>query len=422
MIGRTLFRYILGEMLKTLAVALAWLMLVGLLAIFVRASFADVGKLLSLSDCLTMLPWLAPYLFSMALPVAMLAASCSTFGRLGAENELVAMRAAGISPWTTAAAPLILGALASLALVWLSVEGFSRAAAVLDRRETGAAVTTERLTRPGSTLTLDSEDGRLVFSFGKETPDHCRPVYVTRTGRGTQGLQLSAQDFTCLPDSYRDERGRLSRSVTFILRRVHVAADPYAPYTTGQFAEYSLPEIRLPAGMSRGLFGGKNTRAGFLDNLEHARELRAAQTAGVARYRAALAEARVRLMANSAGTGASAGAIEAVRQLSWIRRELAERAEDLSDTLIEASRKLAFAFAPLAFALLGIPLGARARKASKLVSLTLGVAAAALYYGAWVAFKVGSQYGLVPAALAPWLPTALALAVSWWLLRRMDWR
>ena len=418
MIGRTLFRYVLGEMLRTLAVALAWLMLVGFLAVLVRARFTNLGRLLGLADCLAMLPWILPYLFSITLPPAMLAASASTFGRLAAESELVAMRASGVSPRQSAAAPLVLGLVASLALVWLNLEGFRYSASALARRDLETALDVDRLCRPGSTLELDSGDSRLVFSFGRPGADAPRPVSVVSTKARGGGFQLSARDFDCQVRSVARGRGRPRRLVSFVLRNVQVVTAPSEPVDKGEFSTYWLPEMELPGAMSQGLLGSGTMRASLDQNLALAAALRAELSAGCGEFGQERAAARARVLAAGLRGGGSPEAVAELGRLEKLHDRLEDVINDLRAIRAEISRKLAFSFSPLIFALLGVGLGAAARKASKLVSLTLGVVAAAAYYGTWVSGRALSQSGLMPAELSPWVPNLLGLAGAWLLLRR----
>jgi len=420
-IGRTLFRYVLGEMLRTLLVALAWLMMIGVLGVLVRARFTSAGQLLGMGACLGMLPLLLPYIFSMVLPPAVLAASCSVYGRLSAENELVAMRAAGISWRSASVAPLILGLVASLSMVWLNLEGFRYAADWLTARERSSELDVNQLCRPGASLQLDSGESRLAFTFGQPGDGARRPVTVMSSGRNARGFQLMAREFDDpLVRTEELGQGRRRRFVTFTLRSVHVVTDPFNPRDKEEFAEYRLPEIELPAGMSRGLVGGSNMRVSLGENLAQVR----AMSRELERRYAAMAlseeEVRSRLLAAAAGSGGVDAALAALRERDGLVRGTSGLIEDIRDARAEAARKLAFSFSPLIFALLGVGMGAAARKASKLVSLSLGVVAAAAYYGVWVGGRACADFGLASPELAAWLPNVLGLAAAWLVVYRQN--
>ena len=132
--------------------------------------------------------------------------------------------------------------------------------------------------------------------------------------------------------------------------------------------------------------------------------------------------AGARLVASGAGGGGS-GVGLAFSSESWGQMlRAAGQLEKIADIRREISRKLAFSFSPLLFALVGIGLGALTRRSSKLIGLSLGVLAAAFYYGSWVLAKALVEQGLMPPSLAPWLPNALALAGGLGLLRHRNRR
>lgn len=422
MMGRTLFRYVLLDMLKALTVATAWLMTVGMLAVLVRAQFTSVGRLLGLADCLAMLPFLIPYLLSVVLPPAMLAASCSTFGRLAAENELTAMRAAGLSPRSIAMAPLALGLVASMLLLWLNLEGFRYAAVMLSKQELSNSMDVDRLCRPGSTLDLSSGSGKMTFSFGKPGAEAKRPVVVVSVPkRGQNGFKLSARDFTCEVTTVQRERNsRKQRFARFVLRDVTVVQQSPTASDKAEFEEYSLPDLELPSGMSRGLIGSGNMRVGLSDNLAAIKSYEIELERSLARYKEEQSTARSHQLATASGGGGSLTTLTVSRTVNSERDNVQDIMDDIQTVRAEASRKVSFSFSPLVFALLGIGLGAAARKASKLISLSLGVAAAAAYYGTWVGGRALAEYGVVPPELAPWLPNILGLFAAWFIVSRQS--
>lgn len=114
---RLLPRYVLLEVvtvfLLTLA-AMSALIFVGLLG----REAVDRG--LSFGPLVRMLPYLAPQALQFAVPAALLLATTSVYGRISASNELVAIKAAGVSPWKMVTPTLWFAALASLGNVLLN--------------------------------------------------------------------------------------------------------------------------------------------------------------------------------------------------------------------------------------------------------------------------------------------------------------
>jgi lipopolysaccharide export system permease protein len=94
--------------------------------------------------------------------------------------------------------------------------------------------------------------------------------------------------------------------------------------------------------------------------------------------------------------------------------ELRQRAADLRvqgrnyhPPLVEFHKKLAIPFSCILFALVGVPLGSRIRKGGRGLSLVISVGCALGYYMLIVAGEGLGDRGLVPEALAMWLPNLL---------------
>jgi len=103
---KTLHGYILRELLKTF----------GLTVLALTGLFTMAGGLLSIvryegitsSNLIEVMPWLLPVVVTLTMPVAALFAATMVFGRLSADNELNACRAAGINIHRLYLAPLLL--------------------------------------------------------------------------------------------------------------------------------------------------------------------------------------------------------------------------------------------------------------------------------------------------------------------------
>ncbi|MBI4666592.1 MAG: LptF/LptG family permease [Nitrospinae bacterium] len=117
----TLDRYILSEQAKVFLISVFILLSVLLLEkvnflsgllLTKGASFKSIGELLL---------YLSPSFFTLAAPLAMLMSSLLIFSRFAGDNEITAMKSAGISPWRILRAPLILSGGVFLATLYLSV-------------------------------------------------------------------------------------------------------------------------------------------------------------------------------------------------------------------------------------------------------------------------------------------------------------
>jgi lipopolysaccharide export LptBFGC system permease protein LptF len=418
--SRTLFRYVIAEMLRTLLVALAWLMLVGLLVVFLRTRFTEAGRMLGPRECLAGLIVVIPYLFGFLLPAAMLAAVISTFGRLSADNELVAMRASGISPLAVSAAPLAAGLLASVMVLWLNVEGFGYAAQALAEVEQGLDFSEERFTRPGNVVDVRDGEVKMVFTFMRAPDGKSTRVRVSRIDPGGDSFELEAARFKCRIYHGTNLKGKRRRFVDFHLEDVQVF-DPERPHAKARFEVMDLAGLEIPGAITRSIIGGGSAlRSSLPENLRQIRKRERRVMKRAERFEEKLREARARLVAAGAGGGDAREAAERVALLYKFPRDLRRIRLELNKLEGEVSRKLAFSFSPLLFALVGMGLGAMTRRSSKLIGLSLGVLVAALYYGTWVAGKAMVEQDLISPILAPWLPNILSLVAGAWLVRRQN--
>ena len=114
---RLLSRYILLELLKVFSVTL-----VGMTIVLVLAGVAQeaIRQGLGLLPILRLIPYILPNALVFAVPGTILFAACSVYGRMSADNEMVAAKSLGISPWAFLIPGFILTFLISLTAVWLN--------------------------------------------------------------------------------------------------------------------------------------------------------------------------------------------------------------------------------------------------------------------------------------------------------------
>ncbi|MFD2813618.1 LptF/LptG family permease [Paracoccus aerius] len=183
-------RYILGQMLT----------LFGFFAL-VLVSVYWINRAVSLFDdllsdgqtALVVLEFTAltlPLVISVVLPVAAFAATAYGTNRMAGESELVAMQAAGLSPWRLARPVLVFGVFVGL-MVAVLVHGLVplARARLADRQAELAQDVTEQFLRPGSfqypadgiTLFIRdiATDGRLLDLFIEDARDPANQTIYT---------------------------------------------------------------------------------------------------------------------------------------------------------------------------------------------------------------------------------------------------
>ncbi len=114
---RILTRYVLLELLKVFLVSLTGMTLFFLLVgVFKEAYLQGLG----LKQVLLLIPYVLPQALLFAIPAAVLFGSSSVFGRLASGNEVIAVKASGITPMVLLWPAIILAFLLSLVAVWVN--------------------------------------------------------------------------------------------------------------------------------------------------------------------------------------------------------------------------------------------------------------------------------------------------------------
>ena len=114
---RILTRYVLVEMAKVFLVSLTSLTLLMILVGVVRYA---ANQNLPLTQVLRLIPFILPDALRVAVPVTLLLAATSVYGRMAGSNEVVAAKALGLSPMVLLWPMFIVASLLSLVTVWLN--------------------------------------------------------------------------------------------------------------------------------------------------------------------------------------------------------------------------------------------------------------------------------------------------------------
>ena len=109
-------RSILFDLLKLFSF---WLAIMTMVMILIVIGQEAVRMNLGLGPTLKLIPFALPSALSFAVPATILFATCFVYGRMSAENEVVAVKAMGISPLVLLSPVLALSFLLSLFGVWL---------------------------------------------------------------------------------------------------------------------------------------------------------------------------------------------------------------------------------------------------------------------------------------------------------------
>jgi lipopolysaccharide export system permease protein len=96
--------------------------LTGITLLLILAVVAKEGlrEGLGFGPIMRMVPYVVPVAMQVSVPATILMAACSVFGRMSADNELVAIKSLGVSPMAVVRPALVLAFLVSLVAVWIN--------------------------------------------------------------------------------------------------------------------------------------------------------------------------------------------------------------------------------------------------------------------------------------------------------------
>ena len=369
---RIITRYILREMLAPFFMALlAFTSLLMVNKMFLLTKYF-VEKGVNPWYMVEMLVYFSPAVFVLTVPMAFLVAIVTAFGRLAFDNEITAMKTAGVSMNKLIIPVVIVSLLLSIFMVWfmnLTIPGGNKAYYRLDteiRRKHPALVLEE-----DAIMEEMSGDGRKWY-FKSMDPETGRMKDVRIWERAIGGSRT--------PKLITAEEGELRSfdewtSLKLYRGTIHQAdrKDPLKSYVVGSFAE---DEVILNISSS-------------LDKEQ--KILSRARNMSIGEIRESVRKFRGDLAASTTGS----------ERKKYIRKNLIPR------YLVELQKKFSIPFACLAFGLIGVPIGLIVRRGGRLVGLGVGVGMITLYYVILTAGERIAKAGAIPPFLGGWAANTL---------------
>jgi lipopolysaccharide export system permease protein len=114
---RRITRYVLFELLAVFTVTLAGITTLLILGLVVSEGLSEG---LGLGPVLRMVPYVVPMALQVSVPATILMAASGVYGRMSADNEIVAIKAMGISPLAVLLPCFALAFVVSLVAVWIN--------------------------------------------------------------------------------------------------------------------------------------------------------------------------------------------------------------------------------------------------------------------------------------------------------------
>jgi lipopolysaccharide export LptBFGC system permease protein LptF len=372
-------RYVGWQVLLTSTIAVAVLSVVLVLGnIFKQLMDVLVKSDTPMALIMSVLAYILPFSLMYTIPWGFLTGVLLVFGKMSAENELIALRANGVSIPRVCLPVLFLSAVCIGICFWINVDVAPRAQKNMKEALYNIA-TSNPLAMFGSDKIIEDFPGR--------------KIYVERN----QGAQLfnllvyeMSDDFVPMKVIYA-QRGLLETDKKEKKLLMHLFDARYEQRDDQE--KGNLMKVR------QGITAQENTLEISLEDLSQ----------------------------NKKGTGI--GSMTATELLERLNNEskLAsmsekDRREILSSTKTEMSRRVAFSLASFAFALIGVPLAITAHRKETAVGLIFSLAVGVLYFFLLIAIYHLRENDRMHPELLMWIPNVLCIGLGGWLFIRMSRR
>jgi lipopolysaccharide export system permease protein len=387
-------RQITAELVGWLAIALVGLTSL-LVLISVAAEATRMG--LGLGPVLRLLPFALPTALAYAAPCAMLFTICVVYGRMSADNEIVATKALGITPVVLLWPAWILGFGLSLVGVWLTDLAFSWGAVgaqrvVIQSVEEivyGMLRTQRSYANQRFSIVVKQVEGRKLI----------RPTMNFQANQGMPAVRISASEAELESD--------LPRNVMILtLTDCELEMDPgIRSVVPGRYSR----EIPLS------FFSAKSINESNPTNLP----LR--QIGGEIPAQIRHIEEIERSLAAQSALALVTGQLDELSEADWKarRKQLSDARSRLFRLKTEPWRRWANGFSSLAFVLVGAPLAILLKKSDVMTTFGyLFVPILATYYPLLMGCCDRAKAGGLP-PLVVWIPNVGLVLVGVWLMRRV---
>lgn len=385
---RTLHWYLLRQVLATLSmtvIVFTFILLLGeslkeMLALLING---QVGAL----DLLQAVGLLLPFVLVFALPMGLLTAMLLVFGRFSADQELTAARACGISLVSLLSPILLLSIACSAICAVINLElaprcrtAYKNLLVKIGTDQATAWLTERTFIRdfPGCILYAGKVDGLKL--------EEVRFYQLDAEGRKKNYLR-AAQGVI--------EIDRTNRVISLtLLNGEELLSDSGPEPAWHSFGELQIPPIILPAVLS------EKPRISNMTSDQLWRELR---------------EVEGRLQ-----TAPTVGKLDSKALQQQLRTSAIATASLTEPIRLQIHRQIAFSFACVGFALVGIPLGIKAHRRETSVGFALSLLLVLAYYSFFIlAQSLEGRPELQP-HLIVWIPNLLFQILGIMLLRRAN--
>ena len=353
---RILRTYILKELFQPTIMGLVLFTFVLLIGNLVKLADLLINKGVSILAILQMFGLLIPSLLSYTVPMAALTGTLLAFGKLSSDREILAMKASGISLLPIVAPVLVVGLILSLGLISINdrLVPWTHYATRQLLQEIGIRNPTAFL-EAGTFIKEFKPYILFVYQVDGNKLTKVR-IYEPREGRPTRTVVAERGEFIPIPAERR-----------VVLKLFDGTADEPDPKDPTKFYKLEF----LTYAMNLILKEGRDPK-----------------------------------------TLSRKPKDMSLLQLEEEGRRLESEGIDSAPLKIEASSRIAMAFSPLAFMVIGLPLGITTRRAQKSIGLGLSVLIFLGYYLFLILGQALAQKGILNPSPAAWMGNSICFLLG----------
>lgn len=312
--------------------------------------------------------YLLPNMLRFTLPLAMLVGTVLMFSRMSAENEIVAMKAVGISLYQVVSPALWLSFLLCGVCLWLGMVAAPRARYLADQQRWAAVVQSPlAMLEPGNFREIFPH---CLMRIGAQEEDRFLDIHIIKL----------------------DETGKNVQDIT--ARRGKIVLNKEERIVELTLEEATVTDMDLTGS----------------DDPSEVRHVNAKN---------------IRIPLNY---GASQDQKKLTRRLKYLDFKMLcgrinldrEQGLDVTEHLVELHSRLSMAFAPFSFLLIGLPFGIRSRRSELSVGILLCVLLALGFYAFLLCGDALKDHARFHPALIIWLPNFIYQGVGLFAIRRLE--
>ncbi len=346
---RIIRNYILKESIIPFVICLGVLTFVFLLGYLPQLANKVINKGVSLYAVTLALFYNIPILLSFTLPIAALATVILTFGRLSSDNEIIALRASGISLTRILMPLVVIGIILSLCL-WIINDRVIPHAYQAQRELLNEAGSKNPASLIEAGTFIDDFEGHILFIYRIEKNRlYNVRIYQPQEGKPTRTIVAQEGEFTPVPGEKK-----------ILFKLINGTSDE--------------PDFKNPNN-----FYKLNFKTSFMTlDLTKASGKREKKPKGMT-----------------------------LKELSQNIQSMLNQSVDPVPLITEYHRKLSWSFSPLIFILLGFPAAVVTHRRQKTANLLLAILFAAPYYLLSVGCQALATQGLARPEYVMWLPNLI---------------